>query len=86
LLDGTQNRDLILKASAPVVGAGGQITILGNADRFGVTTTRIEYHDPSQQAAAQKIAQALGNRTAVASTDQTDAFDVTVTLGSDFTG
>jgi hypothetical protein len=86
ILDGTQQRDLILKAASPVVSAGGQITIIGNADRFGVTTTKIEYHDPSQQAAAQKIAAALGNRQAVASTDQTDTFDVTVTLGSDFTG
>jgi hypothetical protein len=86
ILDGTQNRELILKASSPIVSAGGQITIIGNADRFGVTNTKIEYHDPSQQAAAQKIAAALGNRQAVESTDLTDTFDVTVTLGSDFTG
>jgi hypothetical protein len=86
ILDGTQNRELILKASSPIVSAGGQITIIGNADQFGVTSTKIEYHDPSQAAAAQKIAAALGNRQAVESTDQTDTFDVTVTLGSDFTG
>ena len=46
ILDGTQNRDLILKATSPIVSAGGQITIIGNADRFGVPTTKIEYHDP----------------------------------------
>ena len=32
ILDATQNRDLILKASSPIVSAGGQITIIGNAD------------------------------------------------------
>jgi LytR cell envelope-related transcriptional attenuator len=86
ILDGTENRELILKATAPIVSAGGQITIIGNADRFGVPATKIEYHDPSQQAAAEKIAAALGNRQAVSSSDQTDTFDVTVTLGSDYTG
>jgi hypothetical protein len=82
VLDGTQNPDVRLSATGPIVGAGGQITILGNADRFGVTQTRVEYHDPARADAAQAIAEALGVE-AVAGAP-TDAYDVTVILGSDF--
>ena len=47
-----------------------------------MTETKVEYHDPSRAEAAEKIAEALGKE-AVAGAP-TDAYDVTVTLGSDF--
>jgi hypothetical protein len=86
VLNGTRTKDLELLAAAGVVRAGGQVVIIGNADAFGVSATTVEYHDPSWAADAQRIGEALGGITATESSAQTDAFDVTVTLGSDIGG
>ena len=85
ILNGTVDAAAATRAAAPVVGAGGEVTVLGNASRFGIATTTVVYHDPSMKGAADKIAAALAV-TATASPSQTEAYDVTVTLGSDFKG
>ncbi|HKY15428.1 MAG TPA: LytR C-terminal domain-containing protein [Microthrixaceae bacterium] len=85
ILNGTQDKDLLLRATGPVVGAGGQVMIIGNADGFGVPVTTVEYHDPAAAEAGAKVAEALGV-TATPSDRPTDAYDVTVTLGADFVG
>jgi len=85
ILNGTTDAAAATRAAAPVVGAGGEVTVLGNAAKFGRTRTVVEYHDPTMKDAAGKIAAALAV-TATPSTSLTEAYDVTVTLGSDFTG
>jgi len=85
LLNGTTSQDRALRAASPIVAAGGEITALGNADEFGLTATVVEYFDPAFAETAQAIASALG--TTATQVDQAgDAFEVTVIVGSDFTG
>src|SRR5581483_1894939 len=66
-----------------VVGAGGEIIIVGNADRFDYATTEIVYHDDQFAADAQKIQAALGLGTVSKSSTPTDVDDVTIILGKD---
>lgn len=82
ILDGVPDPAKRLEAALPVVAAGGEVIILGNASSFGRTATTVEYHDPSKAQAATAIAARFGV-TATQSPNQTDAYDVTVTLGSD---
>jgi hypothetical protein len=85
VLNGTSDTDAALRAAPPIVAAGGQIVVIGNATSFGLESTRVEYHAPRQADAARRIAEALGVPAAVAG-EQTEARDVTVTLGADFRG
>lgn len=85
ILNGTTDVGAATRAADPVVGAGGEITVLGNASTFAVTKTTVEYHDPSKKEAADKVAAALAV-TAMQSPSLTEAYDVTVTIGSEFTG
>lgn len=85
VLNGTSDTDAALRAASPIVGAGGQIVVLGNASTFGLQSTKVEYHAPRHADAARRIAEALGVPAAVAG-EQTEAKDITVTLGADFRG
>jgi hypothetical protein len=85
VLNGTSDRDAAPRAAATIVGAGGEITEFGNARGAARTDTTVEYHDDAAAGGAQKIAAALGV-TATRSNSQTEAYDVTVTLGADFKG
>jgi len=85
VLNGTPDRDAAPRAAATIVGAGAEITVFGNATGGTKDVTTVEYHDEGAAAAAEKIASALGV-TATRSSSQTEAYDVTVTLGADFKG
>jgi hypothetical protein len=74
-----------LRAAQPLVAAGGEILVLGNASSFHVAATRVEYNAPSQKAVAQDMAKRLGVGEATAGSES-DAVDVTVVIGADFTG
>jgi len=80
LLNGTTDLGANLAAVPKVVGAGGEIVLLGNASRFGATSTTVEYGDPELAQRVEAIAAALGGTTSKIE-DTSDAFDVTVTLG-----
>jgi len=82
LLNGTRNAAATLRAAQPIVAAGGQIVVIGNAAKFGLATTTVEYNAESQKAAAQAIAKKLGIATASPGVES-DAADVTVTVGAD---
>jgi len=71
--------------AAKIVSAGGEVTILGNADRFDYPTTQIIYYDDTFAVAAQKLRDALGFGEVIKSPTPTDVEDVTVILGSDAT-
>ena len=66
-----------------VVPARSEIVVVGNADRFDYETTEIRYHDPTKKAAAEALQAALGAGRVVDDVRQTDAFDVTIVLGTD---
>ncbi len=85
VLNGTADHGAATRAASPVVAAGAEITIFGNARTQDLATTTVEYHGDGSAAAAERIAAALGV-TASRSTVPTEAYDVTVTLGADFNG
>jgi len=71
--------------AAKIVSAGGEVTILGNADRFDYPTTQIIYYEDTFAAAANKLRDTLGLGEVTKSPTPTDVEDVTVILGSDAT-
>jgi hypothetical protein len=85
LLNGTADPDAALRAATPIVSANAQILVLGNASSFDVASTRVEYNSDQQINAAKAIATKLGAGPPVPG-DDSDAIDVTVTLGKDFRG
>jgi hypothetical protein len=85
LLRGTTDEHATLRAAQPLVAAGGEILVLGNASSFRVATTRVEYNAPGQKSVAQEMAKRLGVGEATAGSES-DAVDVTVIIGADFTG
>lgn len=82
LLNGTKDPNATLRAARPIVAAGGQVVVIGNASSFDVASTRVEYNAESQKAAAQAIAEKLGVAEATPGVES-DAADVTVTIGAD---
>ncbi|HMX65783.1 MAG TPA: LytR C-terminal domain-containing protein [Microthrixaceae bacterium] len=84
LLNGTTDKDAALLVAPKVVAAGGEITLLGNADSFDVTATQVHYPVPEAREAAEEIASALGV-TATAAPASSGGVDVSVIVGSDRT-
>ena len=82
LLNGTTNKDAVVLTSPKVVAAGGEISLIGNADSFDVATTQVEYVVPEAKAAAEAIATALGV-TATKGTKASGSVDVDVVVGRD---
>ncbi len=80
LLNGTTDLGANLAAVPKVVGAGGEVVLLGNASRFGATATTVEYGDASLAPRVEAIASAIGGTTKAVD-ETSDAFDVTITLG-----
>jgi hypothetical protein len=82
LLNGTTNKDAVVLTSPKVVAAGGEISLIGNAESFDVATTRVEYVVPEAKAAAEAIATALGV-TATKGAKASGSVDVDVVVGRD---
>lgn len=80
LLNGTTDLGANLAAVPKVVGAGGEVVLLGNASRFGATATTVEYGDASLAPRVEAIASAVGGTTKVVD-ETSDAFEVTIILG-----
>jgi hypothetical protein len=83
LLDGTGDTEHVVTTAPRIVPAGSEIVVVGNAEAFDYSTTEIRYHHPSFKAAAQRLRDALGAGRLVDDPRQTDAFDVTIVLGTD---
>jgi len=66
-----------------IVYAGGQISVIGNYKRFGVTHTRLEFSVLGNANAANRIGKQLHAGGAVQQPNVGDSIDVTVILGSD---
>ncbi len=84
LLSGTGDPDILTAAIAPLVGAGAEISVTGNADLLGQQVTNVVYHRVEAEAAAAAMAEAIGADppTYVELVDPLTS--VTVTLGADF--
>lgn len=82
VLAGTRDEVAVAAAVPRVVAAGGEVTLMGNAESFDEQTTRVEYVVPEARAAAEAIAAALGT-TATRSPEEVANVDVDVVVGRD---
>jgi hypothetical protein len=83
LLDGTGDPKHVQRAAPLVIPADAEIVVVGNADRFDHAATEIRYHNTQAKAAATSLQASLGVGKVIDDPRQTDAFDVTIVLGSD---
>ena len=89
LLSGTRDtsgRDLAARA---LVAAGAEITIIGNADRFGYTETTVRYDAAGHVGTARRLAAVLGGAKVVREKRGpgiADVIDMTIVLGTDYDG
>ena len=85
VLDGVGAPGLAARVAREAVRAGGQVTVLGNADEFGAPTSAIVYYDPALTASAQVLADALGTGPPERRTgpNPDDLVDLTVVAGTD---
>ncbi|MGY6500345.1 MAG: LytR C-terminal domain-containing protein [Acidimicrobiales bacterium] len=84
VLDGSGRPEVVAPAVRRVASGGGQVTVIGNADRFGEDATRVIIASEGQRDAADAVVEALGVGS-VQVNDQLDEDDaITVILGSDF--
>ncbi len=82
LLNGTTDAAAIKGVAPKIVGAGGEISLTGNASSFDVATSTVEYESDDAKGAADAIAAQLG-LTATRSAEPNDNVDVTVVVGKD---
>lgn len=90
LLNGTSEADLAALAAGPLVAAGAEIALSGNADSFDEPETRIIYGRSRLRPEANNLRDALGvgvveqdEAESVEPADEADRIDVTVVLGAD---
>lgn len=83
VLSGTGSDEQILPAARRIVAAGGQVTIIGNADRFDYEETQVIYWDPAHRADAVAVAESLGFGTVTQVDEVDESADVVVVLGPD---
>lgn len=84
VLDGVGAEDLALRTARDVIGAGGQVVVAGNADRFDATVTRVVYFEPAVADRADAIAVAFGvEAERLDGPNPDDAVDITVVAGSE---
>ena len=85
VLDGVGADGLASQAAREVVQAGGQVAIIGNADRFDPDApTRVVYFDAEAAEAAGALAEVLGvEAEQIESTGADPVYDVTVVVGAD---
>ena len=83
LLSGVGAVDATAVVSAHLVPANAQVIIVGNADRFDYTTTKIVYYDDSFAAAANETQAKLGTGEVTKSATPDDTEDVTIIIGQD---
>jgi hypothetical protein len=83
LLSGVGPVDATAVVGARLVPADAQVIIVGNADRFDYTTTKIVYYDDSFAAAANETQRLLGVGEVTKSATSDDTEDMTIIIGQD---
>ena len=85
VLDGVGVDGLALRAARDIVRAGGQVTVIGNADRFDAETSRFVYFDANLTAEVQEVAEGFGIDDIQRNDgpNPNDLVDLTVVVGRD---
>jgi hypothetical protein len=88
VLDGVGADGLALQAAREVVRAGGQVTVIGNADRFDATVSRLVYFDASLADEVDDVASFLGIDEVQREDgpNPNDLVDLTLVVGDDLAG
>lgn len=87
VLNGTPTTGLGTKVGEVLTAAGWKVGAVANADMTNLTQTVVYYADPAKQAAALGVAQSLPGATIQNTQDFADTgADITVVVGSDYTG
>lgn len=88
VLDAVGQPGLSLRVGRDAARAGGQVVVVGNADRFGATSSRVVYFEASFADAARRIGAALGvlELEQLPGPNPNDAVDLTVVVGADLAG
>ena len=85
ILNGTADATRAKAVAPQVARAGGEVLLIGNNPTFDVAATSVVYSNSSFEAVAQRTADIFGV-TAVRSEALSDAADIDVVLGADYTG
>jgi hypothetical protein len=88
LLNGTTDRAATARAAQLLVRERAEITVLGNAERFGLRETEVVYTDAPFADVAERLATALGGAKVTReerSPATADVIDITVRIGDDLT-
>lgn len=83
LLNGVDGNPIPQRIVRRLVYGNAQIGQIGNAKRFGLKTTKIEYNDPNLKKRAEEVRYLLGGGTIVFNRKSNEAVDLIVTLGRD---
>jgi hypothetical protein len=83
ILNGTGAVELAQTIANLVVPAGGQVTLTGNVESFGVTDTQVVYYRDGDRAEAQRLLGALGCGSLKKADRAIGVVDVTIVAGAD---
>jgi anionic cell wall polymer biosynthesis LytR-Cps2A-Psr (LCP) family protein len=83
LLSGVGPVDVPALLAIRLVPANAQVVIVGNADRFDYTTTKIVYYDDGFAPGASELQSLLGVGDITKSTTPADSEDITIIIGED---
>ncbi|CAN5663070.1 hypothetical protein BH20ACT2_BH20ACT2_11740 [soil metagenome] len=83
LLSGVEGSGPPEELAEPLVLAGAEISVIGNAGRFGAGSTVVEYYSVTREDEAERLVEALGAGEAVFVEGSGDSLDVTVVVGRD---
>ena len=85
VLDGVGVDGLALRAARDIVRAGGQVTVIGNADRFDAETSRFVYFDANLANEVEEVAEGFGIDEVQRNDgpNPNDLVDLTVVVGRD---
>ncbi|QGG95686.1 LCP family protein [Actinomarinicola tropica] len=86
VLAGTGPQEGTVEVARRVVAAGGQVVLVGNADRFDHAETQITYWDDTRREEAQEVAEALGFGTVTRVDEVDESADIVVVIGQDLAG
>jgi hypothetical protein len=83
ILNGTGAVGLAQRIASLVVPAGGQVTLTGNVQDFGVTETQVVYYRDGDRREAQRLLTALGCGSLKKANRAIGVVDVTIVTGAD---
>jgi hypothetical protein len=86
LLNGTSDPDLLGPLVTPLVQAGAEVTVFGNASSFAEPTTQIVFTDPTFSDDARAYQEVLGVGEILREERPVENVDITIVIGSDYTG